>query len=221
MPVSCLPTTLSGLLEKGIRLNQESSDSRIPHYPGFLQPQRWLLLSLFGGFLIAQKAPGLCTWPFSLASQYIHTILVTPSSLMALNTIDMQMIQSWALWNCTPTPFTEPVFTSCPSLSLCLTAGWQWSTVLFPENCPQLTKPLAFKSTPLPPKVQSIINKWRLSQVSPEYTPTVTKLYLQLEPLLPTSASPLCTKFLTYPPPIFPISVNGNSILPIIQAKNL
>lgn len=87
-----VPIRLSGVLEEGIRLNKESSGPR-PHPPGFLQPQRRLLLSLYGGFLIAQRAPGLCPWPFSLASQYIHTILVTPSSLVALNTIDMKMVQ--------------------------------------------------------------------------------------------------------------------------------
>lgn len=86
-----VPIRLSGVLEEGIRLNKESSGPR-PHPPGFLQPQRRLLLSLYGGFLIAQRAPGLCPWPFSLASQYIHTILVTPSSLVALNTIDMKMV---------------------------------------------------------------------------------------------------------------------------------
>lgn len=85
-------TRLGSLLEKGIRLKKET---QIPkhHFPGFLQPQMWLLFSVFGGFLISQRAPELCPWPFSLASQYIRAVWGTPSRLMVFHTMYMLMIQ--------------------------------------------------------------------------------------------------------------------------------
>lgn len=62
-----------------------------------------------------------------------------------------------------PTPSLRPLAANRP--------------VPFPENCPQLTKLFAIKGTPLPPKVQSVADWRRLSQVSPEYSPTINCMH--------------------------------------------